>query len=171
MDYRGDLTEQSRHDLWVSAIDRAFDAYNQPEPSPEDQHACVESLPNPLRYALVCFLYEAEINNGGMDLVFSCIGLLVPHIIAGLSYFGLEDQCALLSGVVSKLSFGEFPRSYDALMAAWDAWSTGAGADYIGDIEARYFALATDRSLRSQVESRIDGEPQLFFRIVESTFE
>ncbi len=169
MDYRGELLEDNKHDVLGAAIDRAFEAYNRPNVSHEAQLVFVESLPDPLRFALVCFLYEAEINNGGVDLVFSCIGLLIPEIISGFSYFDLDRQAEHLRGVVSNLQLDEFPRVHDELMDAWDAWYTEDQVEFVPNFESKYAAIECDTSSRARIESRIGTRPDLYLRNWEGT--
>lgn len=164
MDYRGELRDENRHDLWSAATERAFEELNRPDRSAEESLAFVESLPEPLRYALACFLYEAESGSGGLDGVFSSIGLLIPQIVAGLSDFGHEEQARHLQGIVTELGLDPFPRSHDELMAAWNAWSTEERAAEVRAFESRYAALEEASSLRPTVESRISSRLDRYFR-------
>lgn len=135
--------------------------------SPAVQLAFVENLPTPLRYALVCLLYDGEINNGGMDLVFSCTGLLLPQIIAGLSYYGFVRQSERLRDIVAGLGLSEFPRSHNDLMDAFYDRYPEDGADSLRAAEADYYSLDAGEDLRAGVDERIRSEPDLYFRLSE----
>ncbi len=171
MDYRGDLADSNRYDPWSAAIGRAFDAFNRPDGSRESELAFVEDLPEPLRFALVCHLYEAEINNGGLDLVFSCIGLLIPEIVSALSYFGRFEQSRQLENLVSRLGFEQFPRTHEEVMESWDGWNTDEHADDVQRFEFAYAALEEKSSTRAAVEAHIGAHPSLFFRNTRGTEE
>lgn len=162
-DYRGDL-DDSPHDWWISATERAFRIYNQPNISPEDQLTFVEKLPIPLRYALVCLLYEGAVNNGGLDLMFSSMGLLVPEVVAGLSYYGLQRQSARLQDLTEALQLAEFPRSHNELMDAFEKQYPEDQKDRLTEFEIEYYTLDPDDQLTEKVQERISREPHHYFR-------
>lgn len=169
VDYRGDLDEgadEDSRDWWMSATDRAFNAYNQPTVSPEEQLLFVEELPSPLRYALACLLYDGEINNGGIYLVFNAVGLLVPEIIAGLRYFGFARQSEQLLDIVNGLNLDQFPRSQQELMDAFNVRYPDGASSRFQQVEAQYYALPADADLRCRIDERISEEPGLYFRNV-----
>lgn len=163
-DPRGDRGEDADPDWWISATARAFRAYNQAGASPEEQLVFVESLPVPLRYALVCLLYEGEINNGGMDAVFSCIGLLLPEITDGLAYYGLDAHAERLRAIAAGLGGEHFPRSPDELMEAFDARYPEARAQLLREAEREHWALPDAGDLRARIDARIRSEPEAYFR-------
>jgi hypothetical protein len=91
------------------------------------------------------------------------MGLLLPATIAGLSYYGLEEQSAGLRDIVSGLGLREGPASHDELMDAFDARYSGVD-DELRAVESAYYALAAGADLRAKVDEHIRNESPLYFR-------
>ena len=132
--------------------------------STEQQLQLVEGLPIPLRYALVCLLYDGAINNGGIYLVFSGVDLLVPEITAGLRNFGFARQSEQLSDIVGDLNLDLFPRAQQTLMCTFDVRYPDGASTHLHQVEAAYYALPAGQDLRCRIEERIRAEPELYFR-------
>jgi hypothetical protein len=149
-------------DLWHAAISRAFEEYNRPDTNAEEQKAFLQGLDPEMRYALVCALFESEIGNGGIDLVFSVMGLVVPDVIRGLAFFGLPDQAERLGSALICFDLDAYPATHDEVMDLWDACYPENTALF-DELDRAFWDLIEDGVLREKVEAYIDGHRDRFF--------
>ena len=163
MKYLGKLDNTNNHDVWTAAIDPAFKKYNQPNTSPEKELEIVESFDKDQRYALSCRLLENEIGNGGLDLVFRSIGLLVPQIAKGLEFYKAEKQLETLQPVFKDFDLDNFSRNHDKLLDKWNAYAEN-NRELIEEVEFRYWELMDSNcSLKEVVEKHIKSNLENYF--------